>query len=855
MFAKLSSAIIILAGIGWNNWQGYQPSGQRYVARNSNQLPQQSNIVFQHNFYDGAGSPQVGSSTFTRSGTVTYPSSSTVLSSAATDVLAAPSYRFGGTETYGGLQVYSEITNSILQSEDFTTTWTLLGTGGRSANTATAPDGTLTADTISGAAGGDGVTQSSALAAASTRYAFSVWLKTSTGTATVSLRIADNTSSELHTNQFTVGTTWKRFEVVRKFTAAASGNVKCQILVGNTSNVRAWGAMLEDFPASPDGINRTSRAYIKTTVAAATVGRDNYDIANSVATQVATKGSIAMWVSSSRDPNDYQQGGGAYIIRTLGGGGQDRLSVILKDGEMIGLLINDAFVVQTDVFNTYERDYWFHLVVTWDTDADQYKIYKNGVLLASDTVSSAAANITTETITLGSKSNTYNFDGMASQVIVWKTVLSSTDVTQVYASKSSGFIIPFGTGKLFSVALGTSPVPTVGGDQYWYGRVGSMTYNDTVSTVATAADGSLPTPAYILNGYNKSGMLFNGNHRNHILQSEAITTTWTSVAAGTITAGVGTFLGTITYGTINGNSGDGIQQSVAIATANNTFTGSMYVSVGAGTLNGRITIEGDSGGTPETTNFDFTATTTPTRVNVYKVFSSGATGNIRLKLTLRATGTMRVGGAMLERVNFGSSETSVYKISTAYIKTTTASVSSNSFFITYKNNRIFNPIKGTFTMWAAPFFSADDPVAFAGPTFLSSTGNLFEFYPELGPSGAYKWAYRSATPIINFTDTWTANQWQHWAWVWDSSTDPGDFRIYRNGTLVTSATPTKGPMSPKNIYIGNMCAVAGEKEPGVGVGVADYWLGVIDLVEIYGSPMSGTEVLNDYNNTKATYGL
>lgn len=826
-------------------------------------LPQPLNIVFQHNIYDGAQTAQVGSFTYARTGTVFYADSNTTVASAATDTLMMPAYRFGGTETGYGLALNGRITNSLLRSAEFeNAAWTAVGGGAGSAGTADSPvSGVDTlADTVSGGSAGDGLQQSSSVAAASKMFGFGVWLKVTSGTRVVQIKILDNTGSEGGTGYCNLTTTWFRCETAQKFDASASGNAKVQIIVGNSSDVRAWGAQLTDLNQANTGVNRTLHAYVPTTAAAVTATFDNYQIPTSIVTQVATKGSFAAWVSASRDPNDYNVAGGLYLMRVKAT--DSELAVLFRNAETIGLYLNNTLAAESTLFNTWQRDYWDHYVFTWDTVADVYKVYKNSVEVGTGSGSLAAAAVGTNAMFIGSSVNDNDFglDGRVSQVILWKNALTAAEVAQVYASKAPLFAPPaYDTGKIFSVQLSNSLIPTVGPRRFWYHTPGKTGYYDSTTTYAESAIAGLPLPAYGFNSASSQpGMAFNSQHRNRILQSEAPATTWTAIvngAAPTITNAVGTFVGTIAYGTIDGGSGDGIQQPAAgpIAANSQDFQASVYASVAASTLDFQLCLEGDSGGTPDTDCETKTATTTVQRFVNYTALNAARTGNIRMKILLSATGVLRVGGMTLNVVS-DSEEDPSYKSPTDYVKTVAATALHPYNFLVYPNERAFNPNKGTLIAWAMPFFSSADCIAPTGPTWLSSTGNSFEFYTDIGSLSDMKLSYGLAggTPVLGAVVSIVANTWYQWVYTWDNTVSPAQFSSYQNGTLIESQTASRNPMSPKNFMIGNMSR---EINTDKFAGPVDYWNGIIDKVDVYGSALDAAAIDADCEANKATYGV
>lgn len=139
--------------------------------------------------------------------------------------------------------------NYLNESEDFsdTTYWTVT-TVTVTADYGTGPFGGATADKLDMGGTATNIAQSSSLAAASQSVVFSVWLKTlaSAASASVTLRLEDNTASESADATATVTQYWTRFQVTKTFTSGASGNVKVK-LVGTVAGADclAFGAQLE----------------------------------------------------------------------------------------------------------------------------------------------------------------------------------------------------------------------------------------------------------------------------------------------------------------------------------------------------------------------------------------------------------------------------------------------------------------------------------------------------------------------------------------------------------------------------------------------------------------------------------
>ena len=195
-----------------------------------------------------------GDLTWTRTSTAIRTNSSSLLESMATGVPRL-SYMYGSCPS---ALLEPQRTNLVLRSEEFdNASWLKLGGSSVTANTTTAPNGTLTADTLSLTTNPSSSVAQSISFATTTTITISVYAKVASGTKDFRLR-TDNPTT---TQSFTATTSWQRFSM----TATPTGNTSAYVindLAGTAGDLFIWGFQVE--------VGAYPTTYIPTTSATAT---------------------------------------------------------------------------------------------------------------------------------------------------------------------------------------------------------------------------------------------------------------------------------------------------------------------------------------------------------------------------------------------------------------------------------------------------------------------------------------------------------------------------------------------------------------------------------------------------------
>lgn len=367
----------------------------------------------------------------------------------------------------------------------------------------------------------------------------------------------------------------------------------------------------------------------------------------------------------------------------------------------------------------------------------------------------------------------------------------------------------------FQADLTSSITPEIGSAGSFSRGTGRV-YWDSPTTMALLGNDAPACPAYQIDVSSAEGGLglWSGT-KNYLLRSDEPATTWDAIGGEDVIIenGSDSWFNYIGFGSIQGGSGNGISQVTALTAADVTALASFWAQADGSPVTVRITIEGDSGGTPETATQDVTITANePARYYFYKDFTGSATGSVKVSITLQQDGKIYIGGMMLE-----DKETSAFtdhwtRIPGPQIKTTAAAVTHDPEVLTYPAANITNVEQFTFSAWVNSdwrLFGSGTPYRDMSPSnqdkyitrIRDAGGNSILELQSATDGNVIKVTVNGA----NFTDLFERHygkRWYHYVVTVDYTND--EYSLYRNGELiVTDTTELSAPGAAASFYIGN----------------------------------------------------
>jgi len=263
--------------------------------------------------------------TFTsRASSATYYDKDGVIQTAAVNEARTAAYLPDGNGNFvsaGPLLLEPAGTNLVLQSEDFSTSWTIGGNTTVTPNYGTAPNGTATADRVQMPNNIGTVVTQAVTTVPGLPYVFSIYARATSGTSPLVLVLG--TASQA----FTLTESWQRYSI--SFTATGA-STNAQLDNGsNAIDVLVWGAQLEQssYPTSyiPTAGSQVTRAADVSDGGANTFGNSWYRQDEGTVFSAAqqqyqnTVGGALYWVFSDATSSNFHRAFGR-AASTLGAG-------------------------------------------------------------------------------------------------------------------------------------------------------------------------------------------------------------------------------------------------------------------------------------------------------------------------------------------------------------------------------------------------------------------------------------------------------------------------------------------------------------------------------------------------------
>ena len=388
--------------------------------------------------------------------------------------------------------------------------------------------------------------------------------------------------------------------------------------------------------------------------------------------------------------------------------------------------------------------------------------------------------------------------------------------------------------------------PEIGAGPSTYTRAATAIYpdatDDSAMTTYSSGTAAVETFPYLISS-TQGGISLSTQTVNNILQSDNPATTWSIVGSAIANNGESTgpdgadnSAGQIDLTGI----GDGIEQSSVSAAASNEAIASAWVRALDGTISADIVVEGDSGGTPETTLTNFTATSSWQRVSVARNFSASATGNIRMQLLSQEgdTVTLEVWGMQLE-VDQGGGPTISDK-PFAYAETTTTITQTDEDKLQYAASNFTGvTVAGTLCTWLNLTGSKADYIKFSY-LFSMDTGLILA---SIVNASTLRLFYNGATVVSSTAFTWTHQEWFQLCAQWDQANDR--YAVWKNGLKIREESSSQSEITAGILELGNLF----NGGPGSGI------QGIMSKFRVYDQFLTASQIVGLYLAQRGDYGL
>jgi hypothetical protein len=302
-----------------------------------------------------------------------------------------------------GVLISATATNTCLQSEDITTTWALGATATRAANSAVAPDGTTTADTLSAVANGDYIKQTFAAITAVAR-AYSHYIKRNgAGDVAGFIRLVKTSDgSTIAETAFTATDEWQRFQVTG---TCVLNDTEVRIVITTAGeSLYVWGGQVE--------LGNIASSYIPTTTAA--VARAVDSLIYNGNNFPAARGKIRVKVLREA----HAPAAASYMLNADDTSANERHSLVLTTGKKAEGVTVDGGVTQADITSAADLSNGNWHTVEYGYALDFVRLTLDGTAEAADVAATMPA--ASSALRIGAYSTTGSeFGGLINRVEVY----------------------------------------------------------------------------------------------------------------------------------------------------------------------------------------------------------------------------------------------------------------------------------------------------------------------------------------------------------------------------------------------------------------------------------------------------
>lgn len=266
-------------------------------------------------------------------------------------------------------------------------------------------------------------------------YTAAVWLYGISGTCRFFVSDGGGVANPVVSSAVSEFGRWERRSVQK--VCPGSGSIRiwmANFTVGNHEMVFDGAGLyaLGYDPGHVDGDQGDGYSWAGTPHATTSARVANYLNLDSQVTQVSGNDtlSFAMWIQMPYDATATWPAAFGYLFFSAGAAGNQISLVFDPANNNFRLYINTGWSASTTV-QTFEAGDWMHIVCTIDFTSDEYQIYIDGILGATDATAFAAPTLTTWI--LGHTTSLVGF--MRAEYVVVDRILTSVEVANLYAMR------------------------------------------------------------------------------------------------------------------------------------------------------------------------------------------------------------------------------------------------------------------------------------------------------------------------------------------------------------------------------------------------------------------------------------